>query len=42
MFALLQMTPYVLFNVIITAAFWGYMQDGRWPNIYYRRRVRMG
>lgn len=40
MFTILQMTPYILFNVIITAAFWGYMQDGRWPNIYYVRRVR--
>lgn len=40
-FTILQMTPYILFNVIITAAFWGYMQDGRAPNIYFKRRVRV-
>lgn len=39
-FTLLSMMPYILFNIIVTAAFWGYMQDGRQPNIYYRKRVR--
>jgi hypothetical protein len=40
MFTVMQMTPYWLFNIIVVSAFWGYMQDGRAPNIYFKRRVR--
>ena len=37
----LQMAPYILFNVMIAAAFCGYMREGRRPNLFYRRRVRI-
>jgi hypothetical protein len=32
--------PYILFDIILASAFWGYMSEGRWPNIYFRKRVR--
>lgn len=35
-----SLLPYVLIEIILVAAFCGYMADGRRPNIYYRRRVR--
>ena len=37
----LQMAPHILFNVMIAAAFCGYMREGRRPNLFYRRRVRI-
>jgi len=40
MFDYVAMAPSVLFNVMMAAAFWGYMQ-GRRPNLFYRRRVRL-
>lgn len=32
--------PYALFEILLAAAYCGYMLDGRRPNIYYRRRGR--
>jgi hypothetical protein len=32
--------PYVLIEIVLVAAFCGYMSEGRRPNIYFRRRVR--
>jgi hypothetical protein len=40
-FDFLQMAPYILFNIMIAAAFCGYMLEGRRPNLFYRRRVRI-
>jgi hypothetical protein len=40
-FDFLQMAPYILFNIMIAAAFCGYMLEGRRPNMFYRRRVRI-
>jgi hypothetical protein len=37
----LQMAPNILFNVMIAAAFCGYMLEGRRPNLFYRRRIRI-
>jgi hypothetical protein len=36
----LSLLPYVLLEIVMVAAFCGYMTDGRRPNVYYRRRVR--
>jgi hypothetical protein len=36
------MLPFMLLDLVLAAAFWGYMHDGRRPNIYYRRRVPAG
>jgi hypothetical protein len=33
--------PYILLEIVLVAAFWGYMSEGRRPNIYFRRRVRV-
>lgn len=33
--------PYVLLEIVLIAAFWGYMNDGRRPNVYFRKRVRI-
>jgi hypothetical protein len=35
-----SLLPYILIEIILVAAFCGYMADGRRPNIYYRERVR--
>jgi hypothetical protein len=35
-----QLLPYILFDIAIAAAYWGYMHDSRAANIYFRRRVR--
>lgn len=32
--------PYILFDITLAAAFWGYMSEGRRPNVYFRKRVR--
>lgn len=32
--------PYILFEIALVAAFWGYMSEGRRPNVYFRKRVR--
>ena len=32
--------PYIVFEIALAAAFWGYMSDGRRPNVYFRKRVR--
>jgi hypothetical protein len=32
--------PYVLLEIVLVAAFCGYMSEGRRPNIYFRKRVR--
>lgn len=32
--------PYMLLEIALVAAFWGYMSEGRRPNIYFRKRVR--
>lgn len=37
-----QLLPYLCLDLVLAAAFWGYMHDGRRPNVYYRRRVRAG
>lgn len=37
-----QMLPYLCMDVVVAAALWGYLHDGRRPNVYYRRRVRAG
>lgn len=31
--------PYILFEIALAAAFWGYMSEGRRPNVYFRKRV---
>ena len=41
MFDYVAMAPSMLFNVMMAAAFWGYMREGRRPNLFYRRRVRL-
>jgi hypothetical protein len=33
--------PYILLEIVLVAAFWGYMSEGRRPNIYFRKRVRV-
>jgi hypothetical protein len=40
-FDYVDMAPYILFNIMIAAAFCGYMLEGRRPNLFYRRRVRV-
>jgi hypothetical protein len=40
-FDCLQMAPTILFNIMMAVGFWGYMQQGRRPNLFYRRRVRV-
>jgi hypothetical protein len=35
-----SLLPYILIEIILVAAFCGYMADGRRPNIYYLGRVR--
>lgn len=32
--------PYILLEIVLVAAFWGYMNEGRHPNIYFLQRVR--
>jgi hypothetical protein len=32
--------PHMMLNVTAAVAFWAYMQEGRRPNLYFRRRVR--
>jgi hypothetical protein len=32
--------PYVIFDIAVVAAYWGYMHDSRTANIYFRKRVR--
>jgi hypothetical protein len=32
--------PYILLEIVLVAAFWGYMSEGRRPNIYFLTRVR--
>jgi len=36
----LSLLPYVFLEVVLVAAFCGYMADGRRPNVYYLKRVR--
>jgi hypothetical protein len=38
---LVHLLPYLLTNIMIVAAFWGYMHEGRRPNLYFKRRVRV-
>ena len=33
--------PHMMLNVVAAIAFWAYMHDGRRPNLYFRRRVRV-
>ena len=35
-----SLLPYILLEVVLVAAFWGYMSEGRRPNIYFLKRVR--
>ena len=35
-----SLLPYVFLQVAIVSALWGYMNDGRRPNVYFRKRVR--
>jgi hypothetical protein len=35
------LVPYVLLEIVLVAAFCGYMSEGRRPNIYFRKRVRV-
>jgi hypothetical protein len=39
--SLAYLFPTLALNVMIAAAFWGYMREGRRPNLYFKRRVRM-
>jgi hypothetical protein len=39
--SLAYLFPTLALNVMIAAAFWGYMCEGRRPNLYFKRRVRM-
>jgi hypothetical protein len=32
--------PHMVLNLVAAVAFWAYMQEGRRPNLYFRRRVR--
>lgn len=34
------LVPYILFDIILASAFWGYMHEGRRPNAYFLKRVR--
>ena len=36
----LSLLPYVFIEIVLVAAFCGYMADGRRPNIYFLKRVR--
>jgi hypothetical protein len=35
-----SLLPYILLEIILVGAFWGYMGEGRRPNIYFLKRVR--
>lgn len=35
-----SLLPYIFLEIVLGAAFCGYMADGRRPNMFYRRRVR--
>ena len=35
-----SLLPYILLEIVLVAAFWGYMSEGRRPNIYFLKRVR--
>ena len=35
-----SLLPYIFLEIVLVAAFCGYMADGRRPNVYYLRRVR--
>jgi hypothetical protein len=39
-FSQASLLPYIFLEIVLMAAFCGYMSDGRRPNAYYRRRVR--
>lgn len=36
----LNLLPYIVFDIAIAAAYWGYMHDSRAANVYFQRRVR--
>jgi len=36
-----SLVPSILIEIILVAAFCGYMNDGRRPNVYYLKRVRV-
>jgi len=33
--------PHMVLSLVAAAAFWAYMREGRRPNLYFRRRVRV-
>jgi hypothetical protein len=33
--------PYLVLNLVAAVAFWAYMSEGRRPNLYFRRRLRV-
>ena len=33
--------PHTVLNLVAAVAFWAYVREGRRPNLYYRRRVRV-
>jgi hypothetical protein len=33
--------PHIVLNLVAAVAFWAYLREGRRPNLYFRRRVRV-
>jgi hypothetical protein len=40
-FAAASQLPHMVLNFVAAVAFWAYMHEGRRPNLYFRRRVRV-
>jgi hypothetical protein len=37
----ISLLPYIIFDVVVVAAYWGYMHDSRAANVYFHQRVRV-
>jgi hypothetical protein len=37
----LSQLPHIALNLVTGVSFWAYMREGRRPNLYYRRRIRI-
>jgi hypothetical protein len=40
-FAAAAQLPHMVLNLVAAVAFWAYLHEGRRPNLYFRRRVRV-
>jgi hypothetical protein len=41
LFSAAAQLPHLVLNLVAAVAFWAYMREGRRPNLYFRRRVRV-